>query len=580
MPVAKLIKKVEEAWLWQKTRGTPNFIKNSKLKSRSLENRTDTPTGGKTTPLVKNICYTPRASCNLTTKSDDSTRRGSLGKNKQNYYDDFHTLFRTIADRCKAGSVTRIPKLNSHFEPTLNDDEVSIKKVVKSLNFRIKNLEKGGRLGDILLYLIKSSIPAHVITYPDPETLIYPFLYAIQFADEDLIRDFCWRIEHTGDSRAVSNLRTIDSETILHVVIRRPPPISNGLRKAGFVASSADLLSFILEMFPVLRLVVNECDSKGQTPLHAASFFGNVRTVQMLLHVGADPNLRENSAGWTPLHFAVSQAHHGVILQLLYNPKTDVDKTDRFNWPCLYEAVSSFDKKSIGLLLNGGANPCYSTRSGLSLLNSFDKKSSETQWLSRYLVSNGVDIRQMTDKTDFYDIDMAYYKSRSKGVNRPSIYTSEHLTTQCQDCTAVLKNKHWCRICGAILCERCAKTRVLRIQPLDLAMLPLRQSKQNSQIRYVSRYPTPKPLSDDTEDIDLSSCDGLDIEEQLLNDAVDMTLRGHSSSFCQRAFTENNFLTDDESYGGKNSDIRSSNSRFPSKICRGCLKFHDTAASL
>lgn len=80
---------------------------------------------------------------------------------------------------------------------------------------------------------------------------------------------------------------------------------------------------------PLLKLILergadpNEYDSAGMTPLHGASFMGMVRTVEMLLNYGADPNLRTRidrgdyvGKGLTPLDLAHQQGHSHVAALL------------------------------------------------------------------------------------------------------------------------------------------------------------------------------------------------------------------------------------------------------------------------
>lgn len=50
----------------------------------------------------------------------------------------------------------------------------------------------------------------------------------------------------------------------------------------------------------------------GESALHAASLFGHLGIVKLLLHAGADPALR-NQDGATPLDLATSGRHSHVV---------------------------------------------------------------------------------------------------------------------------------------------------------------------------------------------------------------------------------------------------------------------------
>lgn len=71
---------------------------------------------------------------------------------------------------------------------------------------------------------------------------------------------------------------------------------------------------------------VNEEDENKFTALHWAAFYGQLKTTNLLLDHGADPNkLADNYV--TPLHLAASSGHHEVV-KLLLTKGADASKMD------------------------------------------------------------------------------------------------------------------------------------------------------------------------------------------------------------------------------------------------------------
>ena len=67
-----------------------------------------------------------------------------------------------------------------------------------------------------------------------------------------------------------------------------------------------DLLSLLLSLHPhPLPLPLEATDNAGNTPLHHASAWGNLKAIRTLLEVGADPGAR-NEWSWTPVAYSAS----------------------------------------------------------------------------------------------------------------------------------------------------------------------------------------------------------------------------------------------------------------------------------
>ena len=75
---------------------------------------------------------------------------------------------------------------------------------------------------------------------------------------------------------------------------------------------NTDIARMLLDREPLLEAR----DEDGDTPLHAACFWGHPDVVRMLIEKGADVNARDQ---WdrTPLHTACVWGHHDIALMLV-----------------------------------------------------------------------------------------------------------------------------------------------------------------------------------------------------------------------------------------------------------------------
>ena len=108
---------------------------------------------------------------------------------------------------------------------------------------------------------------------------------------------------------------------------------------------------------------VNTRRNDHQTPLHAASCFGNVEIVRLLLDHGADPEANaEGDMGEKPLH-KVSYGEYGSqddgvrVAQLLLERGAHVDTRRNDHWTPLHVASYSGNVEIVRLLLDHGADP-------------------------------------------------------------------------------------------------------------------------------------------------------------------------------------------------------------------------------
>jgi ankyrin repeat protein len=102
---------------------------------------------------------------------------------------------------------------------------------------------------------------------------------------------------------------------------------------------------------------VNGYNADGFTPLGLAAYFGNLEIVELLLSLGADPNIpSRNDIGVLPLHSALASAHK-AIARALIKANTDVNFPSAAGWTPLRYTAETNDLETACLLLENGAEP-------------------------------------------------------------------------------------------------------------------------------------------------------------------------------------------------------------------------------
>ena len=98
---------------------------------------------------------------------------------------------------------------------------------------------------------------------------------------------------------------------------------------------------------------INEIDDRGIWPLLAAVTYGNLKTVALLLLLGADPNLADRYH-YTALHEAAGLGYRQITEHLI-NAKADLNQRDINNYTPLGYAMRGGHQAVIELLLTHNA---------------------------------------------------------------------------------------------------------------------------------------------------------------------------------------------------------------------------------
>ncbi len=112
---------------------------------------------------------------------------------------------------------------------------------------------------------------------------------------------------------------------------------------------------------------INATANNGSTALRLATVANEIEAVRLLLESGADPNI-QNISGYTPLSRAAGQGFQEILALLLADGRTALDTQDNRGDTALRTAVINRETRSVGLLLEKGANPDIQNDEGKTAL--------------------------------------------------------------------------------------------------------------------------------------------------------------------------------------------------------------------
>ncbi|XP_044251715.1 transient receptor potential cation channel subfamily A member 1 isoform X8 [Drosophila takahashii] len=144
---------------------------------------------------------------------------------------------------------------------------------------------------------------------------------------------------------ACISVKDAAARNVLHFVIM------NGGRLTDFAEQVANC-----QTQAQLKLLLNEKDSMGCSPLHYASRDGHIRSLENLIRLGACINLKNNN-NESPLHFAARYGRYNTVRQLLDSEKGSfiINESDGAGMTPLHISSQQGHTRVVQLLLNRGA---------------------------------------------------------------------------------------------------------------------------------------------------------------------------------------------------------------------------------
>lgn len=126
------------------------------------------------------------------------------------------------------------------------------------------------------------------------------------------------------------------------------------LLNAAMQGDLQQIQSLVLEA----RANPNYRNSVGETTMHAAAARGLVSAIELLVALGADPNVAQHPryGGQTPLHVAVKHNHVKAVDTLLER-NADANIADAYGKTALHDACILGNHNLVRLLLRTGACP-------------------------------------------------------------------------------------------------------------------------------------------------------------------------------------------------------------------------------
>lgn len=124
-----------------------------------------------------------------------------------------------------------------------------------------------------------------------------------------------------------------------------------------FEASALGLAREVADLVGEDPLIVEAISADGFSPLHYAAFFGNPKTVRVLLQRKADPDrVADTPARLRPLHSAAAAGSAESVRLLLEHGATP-DAPQLGGWTALHAAARAGNAEMAQALLEHGADP-------------------------------------------------------------------------------------------------------------------------------------------------------------------------------------------------------------------------------
>ncbi|KAK9765884.1 ATP-dependent RNA helicase [Basidiobolus ranarum] len=285
-------------------------------------------------------------------------------------------------------------------------------------------------------------------------------------------RDFCNRYFMLSDSNECAETSHLESlQTIYDAIKQDDVPTlwklleehsydlnnirnSNGRTplSAAVTSNSLKMASYLCSLRPVK---LDHKDDEGQTALHYACNFGQVKAAKLLIQAGADVNVKNNE-GMTPLIIVAyngfvslstlllkhgkakinsrdstsksalmmaSYAGHFGVVEALIKYKASVDLTDKFGWSALMLAAFSGQHAICSRLLTAGADPSIEALNGKTALDlAFSAGQTKTaRLLSKYIKKNNPSFsnKDFTAGTSYGELSIDHPEYSAPSQQRP-----------------------------------------------------------------------------------------------------------------------------------------------------------------
>eukprot|EP01138_Halocafeteria_seosinensis_P005163 gb/GECG01005279.1/.p1 GENE.gb/GECG01005279.1/~~gb/GECG01005279.1/.p1 ORF type:complete len:516 (+),score=77.82 gb/GECG01005279.1/:1-1548(+) len=167
-------------------------------------------------------------------------------------------------------------------------------------------------------------------------------------------------------------------------------PNNKGKFPLMFALPNVDLMQLLLELG---KADPNKTGQHGRTPLHKVITLQKVKAIELLLKNGADPNIRDNEKGSTPLAFAVPNV--SMMKLLIEQGNVDPNQEVQKGKTALHMALANENEEAVKFLLSAGANPVSEDEAGNTpLMLAFNNVT-----IMKHLLDSGrVDANQTTKK--------------------------------------------------------------------------------------------------------------------------------------------------------------------------------------
>jgi ankyrin repeat protein len=150
--------------------------------------------------------------------------------------------------------------------------------------------------------------------------------------------------------------------------------VSRGVTLDVFSASAHGALETIQDILKDKPGLVNSFSPDGWTPLHLASFFGNVKVVEYLVMSRADINaISRNNLKNQPLH-AATVSNKTDVARLLVKNGADVNSAQHGGITPLHAAAYNGNEELVQIFLAHGGDPNAQDESGETALDKATKQ--------------------------------------------------------------------------------------------------------------------------------------------------------------------------------------------------------------